>query len=74
MTAIASAASGLQAAVSRLNASADRTARMGLSQDGAVDPVREAVERIEAGAAFKANVAVIRTADQMTGALLDILA
>jgi flagellar basal body rod protein FlgC len=72
MTAIATAASGLQAAVSRLNASADRTARMGLSQD--VDPVHESVERIEAGAAFKANVAVIRTADQMTGALLDILA
>jgi flagellar basal body rod protein FlgC len=72
MTAIATAASGLQAAVSRLNASADRTARMGLSQD--VDPVYESVERIEAGAAFKANVAVIRTADQMTGALLDILA
>jgi flagellar basal body rod protein FlgC len=74
MTAITTAASGLQAAVSRLNASAARTARMGLSLGGDIDPVRESVERIEAGAAFKANIAVIRTADQMTGALLDILA
>jgi flagellar hook protein FlgE len=74
MTAITTAASGLQAAVSRLNASADRTARMGLSQGGDVDLAAESVARIEAGAAFKANVAVIRTADQMTGALLDILA
>jgi len=47
---------------------------MGLSPGGDVDLAAESVAWIEAGAAFKANVAVIRTADQMTGALLDILA
>lgn len=32
------------------------------------------VERVESETAFKANVAVLKTADEMTGTLLDILA
>ena len=34
---------------------------------------RQAVERIRAKSEFSANVAVARTADEMTGTLLDIL-
>jgi flagellar hook protein FlgE len=32
------------------------------------------VERLQARTAFSANAAVVRTADEMTGALLDMLA
>jgi flagellar basal body rod protein FlgC len=63
------AASGIAAATARFEASAARTA---------ADPFdgleAELVERIEAKTAFSANVAVLRTADDMAGALLDILA
>ena len=50
-------------------ASARRTAAAPLE-----DPVRDIVDRIEAKTAVKANIAVIRTADRMTGTLLDMLA
>jgi len=62
-------AAGLLDAANRFDASARRTAAAPLD-----DLVKETVERIEARTAFKANAAVIRTADQMTGALLDMLA
>jgi flagellar hook protein FlgE len=39
-----------------------------------VDYVGERVGQISAANDFKANAAVIRTADQMTGALLDLKA
>jgi flagellar hook protein FlgE len=42
--------------------------------DSNVDLAKEAVEQIEAKVAFKANAEVIRTADKMTGVLLDMLA
>jgi flagellar basal body rod protein FlgC len=72
MQALSIATSGLAAATARLDASAQRTARWG--QDPSVDLAKEAVEQITAKAEFKANAAVIRTADQMMGELLDILA
>ena len=43
--------------------------------DGAdVDLAQEAVEMVNAKAAMKANVQVMKTADELTGVLLDILA
>ncbi|MDB5468574.1 MAG: protein of unknown function domain protein [Caulobacter sp.] len=72
MQAIGSATAGLMAATQRLDASARRTASWGL--DSNVDLAKEVVEQVQAKTAFKANVAVIRTADEMTGVLLDMLA
>lgn len=69
MSAFAIAASGIADATARFAASAGRTAR---------DPLRdlagESVERLESGIALKANVAVLRTADDMYGSLLDMIA
>lgn len=69
MQALPIAAAGLNDAAARFDASARRTAAAPLD-----DLVRETVERVEAKTAFGANLAVIRTADQMTGRLLDMLA
>ena len=69
MSAFAIAASGIADATARFAASAERTARAPLD-----DLAGEAVERIEAEVALKANIAVLKTADRMTGDLLDILA
>ncbi|CAN1556739.1 hypothetical protein MCEMIH16_02433 [Caulobacteraceae bacterium] len=69
MQALPIAAAGLNDAVARFDASARRTAAAPLE-----DPVRDIVDRIEAKTAVKANIAVIRTADRMTGTLLDMLA
>ena len=69
MQAHAIAAAGLTAAAARFEASARRTAA-----DPLADLAGETVERLGAGLAFEANAAVLRTADEMAGALLDILA
>ena len=69
MQAFAIAAGGIAAAADRFEASARRTAA-----DPLADLAGETVERITAETGLKANVAVLRTADAMTGALLDILA
>jgi flagellar basal body rod protein FlgC len=69
MQALPIAAAGLNDAAARFDASARRTAAAPLE-----DPVRDIVDRIEAKTAVKANIAVIRTADRMTGTLLDMLA
>jgi len=69
MQAIAIAASGIASATARFDASAQRTAR-----DPLANLAEETVERIQAETALKANVSVIKTADDMTGALLNILA
>ena len=69
MQAIAIAAAGIAAASARFEASARRTAA-----DPLADLAGETVERIGAEIALKANVAVLRTADDMAGTLLDILA
>ena len=68
MQAAAIASAGITAAVARFDASARRTAEAPLD-----DLAGETAERLTAGIALKANVAVLRTADQMYGSLLDIL-
>ncbi len=73
MQAMSIAASGIQAAFSRADASAARTARFGRGADD-VDLAAEAVERIGAVAELRAHAAVLRTADQMLGAVLDLRA
>ena len=72
MIAVSIAASGIQGAFRRADASAARTVQFGGAGD--VDLGREAVEQITAEAELKANVAVARTADAMLGVLLDLKA
>ena len=59
----------------KLAASAERVARVGDTEGSGkdVDLAAEAVVRIEATAATKANLAVIKNEDERLGALLDIL-
>lgn len=68
MDAISIAQVGLTRATDRLTASAQRP----VGPDA--DLGREVVEQVQAKTDFKANLAVIRTADEMTGTLLDMLA
>jgi flagellar hook protein FlgE len=78
MQAISIAAAGMMAAADRLSASAQRVAAGDAQAEaqsvGGADYVKERTEQISAGTDFKANAAVVRTADRMTGALLDMLA
>lgn len=69
MQVFAIAVSGLSDASARFAASAERTAR-----DPLADLAGETVERVQAEVAFKANVSVLKTADQMYGSLLDMIA
>ena len=69
MNAHAVAAAGIAAAADRFEASARRTAAAPLA-----DPAGEIVERVGARIALEANASVLRTADEMTGTLLDVLA
>jgi len=70
MDPISTARYGLMAAERRFTESATRTARM--AGDDSVDYASEAVEQIQAKQAFSANVGVIKVADQMWQALLDL--
>jgi flagellar hook protein FlgE len=82
MDPISIARGGLMAASARFEASASRTAKMGASDPagdgsgdslgGGVDYAQEAVTQIEAKHQFSANLGVIRVADEMWQALLDI--
>ena len=69
MQAFAIAAAGIAGASERFAASAVRTAAGPLG-----DLAGETVERMTAATELKANVAVLKTADEMYGSLLDILA
>lgn len=71
MQALAIAAAGMTAAANRLTASAERTATWS-ARDSDTDLAKEAVEQVSAKTDFKANVAVLKTADEMIGALLDL--
>jgi flagellar hook protein FlgE len=73
MDPIATAQYGLLAASRRFEASASRVARMGVEGEN-VDLAAEVVQQINAKTEFSANLSVIRTAQDMTGELLDILA
>ena len=76
MQALSIAAAGMSAAASRLNASAQRVAAADAATDKQkdVDYAKERTDQISAVQDFKANAVVAKTADQMTGALLDIKA
>jgi len=67
MDPISAARYGMMAATRQLNASANRVAA-----GGDVDYASEAVNTIEAKQAFKANVGVIKVADEMWQSLLDL--
>lgn len=69
MQAFPIAAAGMLDAQNRFEASARRTAAEPLN-----NLEQETVQRIEDKTAFSANAAVLKTADEMSGALLDILA
>ena len=69
MQAFAIAAAGIAGATERFAASAARTAR-----DPFAHLAGETVERLTAETALKANVSVLKTADDMYASLLDILA
>ncbi len=73
MQSLSIASSGVQAAFARADASAARTVRFG-AREPEPDLAREAVEQVGAKAELRANLAVMRTADQMLGALLDMKA
>lgn len=75
MQVLDTAAAGMFAAAGRFNASAQRTVAWSVDQgqtDQKIDLAHEAVEQISAKTDFEANAAVIKTADEMTGALLDM--
>jgi hypothetical protein len=66
---IGNAMSGVASAVRRFDrASAD------IAQPQPADPIGDRVEQIVAQHSVAANVATIRTADQMIGTLIDIVA
>lgn len=70
MDPIRTALGGLQAASARFEASAERTARLGA--DDSVDPASEVVEQVQASQQFKANLGVVKIANQMWSDLLEI--
>ncbi len=70
MDALQNATIGMTNAVSQLDAAASRVAGAGPVDDRAY--AQAAVDLAQSKAQFAANVAVVRVADQMMGALLDI--
>ena len=70
MDPISTARYGMMAATQQLTASANRIASGGASGD--VDYGQEAVTQIQASTSFKADVGVIKVADQMWQSLLDL--
>ena len=71
MDPISTARYGLMAAEQRLAASASHVASLG-SPDSNVDYASEAVEQISAKQSFRANLGVIKVADEMWDALLGL--
>ena len=71
MSAITTATSGLISASTRFSQSALQTVQDASSSK---DLVSNFVEQQEARVAFQASVSVIKTADKMTGSLLNITA
>ncbi len=72
MTAINTATYGAITASTRFNQAAAQTVRDASSDSG--DLVSDFVEQKEARLAFEANISVIKTADAMTGRLLNLKA
>ena len=72
MDPISTARYGMMAAAQQLGASGSRVARM--AGDSSIDYAAEAVNQLEAKQAFKADVGVIKVADEMWQALLNLQA
>lgn len=70
MDPISTARYGMMAATRQLTLSANRVANLG--NDPSVDYGQEAVNQIEAKQSFKADVQVIKVADQMWQSLLGL--
>ncbi len=69
ISAISSAMSGMATAVSRFDRASAR-----IAQPEPGDPIADRVEQLIAHHAFVANLATIRTADDMIGTLIDTIA
>lgn len=69
ISAIGSAMSGMANAMARFDRAAARTA-----QPEPEDPVGDRVDEIVAQHAFEANLATVRTADDMVGTLINTIA
>jgi len=71
---IGTALSGLQNATTRLNSAANNIANITTPRDDGVviDLSEEAVNLLQAETQFKANLATIRTAEELSDELLDI--
>ena len=69
MDAISTAARGMQQAMTRLDGHGQRLASLAGGTD--IDPAAEIVGSLEASAAFKANLQILRRADAALGSLLD---
>lgn len=73
--AFGTAAAGMEAAADRFAQSASRVARAGTGLPAADDdPAQGIIDGMVAKQAFGANVGVVRTADEMMGTLLDVIA
>jgi hypothetical protein len=69
ISSIGSAVTGMTSAVSRFDRASAR-----IAQPEPADPVSDRVEQITAQHAFAANVATVRTADEMLGTLINTIA
>jgi hypothetical protein len=69
ISAIGSAMSGMASAIDRFDRASARIAK-----PEAADLVHDRVEQLGARRAFEANLATVRTADDMIGSLIDIVA
>ena len=82
MNAIDNALSGMLKQTERVNGAAERIAKTSFSSNpdqntgisDEVDLSREAIELLSAKTLFKANVAVLKTADEMLKSTLDVIA
>jgi flagellar hook protein FlgE len=69
ISAIGSAMSGMASAVRRFEGASAR-----IAEPEPADPISDRVEQLTARHAFAANLATIRTADDMIGTLIDTIA
>jgi len=74
ISSIGSAMSGMAAAVDRFDRASARVARAGTQDDPEGDVIRDRVEQIADQHAFAANLATVRTADEMVGTLINTIA
>ena len=68
MSSIGSAMSGMARAIERLDGASVR-----IAQPGGGELVRDRVDQMMAQRSFEANLATVRTADDMLGTLIDIV-